>query len=265
MRTRSHVPGFGILLLMIFVLSAPSCPPGTPSIDRFFVTYDILCGQDKLGVDWEVTNSTSVTLSVAKKDGGTVFSQAVSSSSKGMHIVDVSAYAPGFYKAVLEATNAQGASTRQAEFLVAGLPGTAGELWYKFNKTVERPKEGPWMAFITTVPVMVGQGQMDADTTIAVSERVYFRQFRWNPNPSKWADREGCTSSGLWRMNIGQYSKIQSGCEKNKNYTFRSDWSVAGDYTCAVSWAPCNFGVKGSMITFTDVEFSLELQAMCKN
>ena len=109
----------------------------------------------------------------------------------------------------------------------------------------------------------------DADNYVSISEHVQIRKLRWKPDRLRWADRKnpgdttGCTSPGLWSMTIGQFGQNIT-CDKEREYPFPQNWKVAGTYTCTVNWSPCNFGVSGATITYSNVAFYLEFQAVCQ-
>jgi len=265
MKNKKQVCGlitFIFLIGVIPLILGSKCPPsGKPTIDRFVLLYDIVAVKDaNQSVEWKVANVSKVILSLKDHTNKVVWSKSISSgNSNGMHNVPIQNLATGRYKIVLDASNSIGTTSDDRDFLVVGNTG----LWYKFTKWVKRPQEGPWYGFANEViPISYSQGLDNSKNVISVSEHVKFRHIKWNPDPLRWADREGCTSPGLNVMTIRQLTYSHS-YNKGVEYPFPGgEWSVTGQYYCTVNWSPCNFGWQGAKRTYDQVVFSLELEAI---
>jgi len=253
---------FLLLICIIPLILGSICQPsGRPTIDRFVLLYDIVAVADGVNsVDWEVANVSSVNFSVKDESDNIVWSKSIpSGTSMGLIDVPIQSLTTGKYTVVLEASNSKGTTSDSRMFLVVGYEG----LWYRFTKYVEGPREGPWYGFADElIPVSHSQGLNNSENVISVSEHVKFRHIKWNPDLLRWADREGCTSSGLNVMTIRQlnYSHIY---DKGTEYPFpEGEWAVVGQYYCTVNWSPCNFGRQDEGITYNQVVFFIELEAI---
>lgn len=235
------------------------CPQGGPAIDQFVLLYDIVAAVDGTqAVEWQVTKGASVTLTVQDENNNVVDTRSsLPASSNGLHHLAIQNYpADKKYKVILNASNSAGKVSDYREFLLVGRQG----LWYSFIKWVKGPKENAWFGFKDEVISVTHSQGINDNETISVSENVKVKELRWTPD--LWADREGCTSPGLYRMNIRQLTLTLTDLMEGTIYPFPvPQWNVVGQYYCTVNWAPCNFGWQGATRTYDQVSFYLELNA----
>ncbi len=262
---------FALLLIeLTLVVSSTQCNnSGRPTIDRFVLLYDIVAATDGTqSADWNAVKATNVELSVLDENDNKVWSQSgLPATSNGMLSVPVDTLQPGEYEVVLDASNSQGHTTDRKRFLLVD---DSKGFWYRFTKYVNAPGDEAWFGFSNVlVSVSTSQGLSNEADVISVSEHVKFRSIRWAPVPGMWADRQGCTSNGLYIMAIRQltythmYDKYDPLKPDTTQYPFpEGEWKVVGQYYCSVNWSPCNFGWNGGTQEYTQVAFYLELEAI---
>ena len=226
-----------VIVMVALLLAIAGCGGGggggAPSIESFVLSYDIVAKGDNQGAQWESSGADEAKITVTHEDGDVVLTREVSVDSSGVHAISTSNWHSGEYEVKLRVKNSEGSATRTREMLLVGLEG----VWYKFRKSVDRPKVNAWTGFVDVViPVSLGQGTADDDDTISISKNIAFQKLKW-VHGIKWPD-DTCHEAHLMGIRKLNYAEVY---KESVEYNFPWD-SFTGNYYFTSLWEPCALG-----------------------